>query len=53
VRLQESAGFKTRAVLKVFAPGRRISLAFKPFEIKTIRIEPDGSWDEVDIIDEN
>jgi alpha-mannosidase len=52
VRLQESAGFKARAVLKVFAPERCFPLVFKPFEIKTIRIEPDGSWDEVDIIDE-
>jgi len=52
VRLQEAAGFKTRAVLKLFAPERRYSLAFNPFEIKTIRIEPDGRWGEVDIIDE-
>lgn len=52
VRLQESAGFKARAVLKVFAPLRRFSIAFRPFEIKTIRIESDGRWEEVDIIDE-
>jgi alpha-mannosidase len=52
VRLQEAAGFKTRAVLKLFAPERRYSLAFNPFEIKTIRIEPDGRWGKADLIDE-
>jgi len=52
VRLQESAGFKARAVLKVFAPLRHFSIAFKPFEIKTIRIESDGQGGEVHIIEE-
>jgi len=52
VRLQEAAGLKTRAVLRIFAPERRFPLAFKPFEIKTIRIEPDGRWGEADMIDE-
>ncbi|HSQ79029.1 MAG TPA: glycoside hydrolase family 38 C-terminal domain-containing protein, partial [Candidatus Bathyarchaeia archaeon] len=49
VRLHEAIGKKTRANLAVgvdpgHGPEVRIPLSFAPFEIKTLRIEKDGSW---------
>ncbi len=57
VRLQEAVGRKTKAELKVAPPaaatgGIRIPLAFVPFEIKTLRIEKDGTWREAALIEE-
>ncbi|MGA2361858.1 MAG: glycoside hydrolase family 38 C-terminal domain-containing protein [Candidatus Aminicenantales bacterium] len=34
-------------------PRVQIPLAFKPFEIKTVRVEKDGRWSEVRMIEEN
>jgi alpha-mannosidase len=34
-------------------PRVQIPLAFKPFEIKTLRVEKDGTWSEVRMIEEN
>jgi len=50
VRLQEAVGKKTRARLTVPRP---IPLTFKPFEIKTVRVEKDGHWSEVRMIEED
>jgi alpha-mannosidase len=35
-----------------YGPPVRVSLSFAPFEIKTVRVEPDGSWREVALIEE-
>ncbi len=60
VRLQEATGRRTRARLGVAMPfremrsgGPTIRLAFKPFEIKTVRVEKDGTWSEVRMIEAN
>jgi alpha-mannosidase len=58
VRLQEAAGLKTMALLKVAKYGRSgwpeifIKLGFRPFEIKTVRIEKSSQWREVPVIEE-
>jgi hypothetical protein len=52
VRLHEAAGIGTRGRLSVH-PGDEISLKFKPFEIKTVRVERSGRWSEVDLIEES
>ncbi len=59
IRLQESAGRKTKARLSVAPPdGKRsdpivIESAFSPFEIKTLRVERSGRWRSVDLIEES
>jgi alpha-mannosidase len=52
IRVQETIGVATRGILHIQQPKRDIGMEFRPFEIKTIRIEPDGSWREVRIIEE-
>jgi alpha-mannosidase len=52
IRLQEMAGVASEACLKLHSPPVRIPLSFKPYEIKTIRIEKTGTWREVDLIEE-
>jgi alpha-mannosidase len=58
VRLHEAIGKKTPAELAVghdpgHGPEVRIPLSFAPFEIKTLRIEKDGSWRAVRLIEED
>jgi alpha-mannosidase len=54
VRLQEAVGRKTKARLGVAAPvALPICLDFKPFEIKTLRVERDGAWRSVRMIEED
>jgi len=61
VRLQEGVGRRSKAVLRVARPGSQerghvpevhVPLGFKPFEIKTLRVERDGTWAEVPMIEE-
>jgi alpha-mannosidase len=52
LRLHETSGRKTQAELRLMRPGRVIRLVFRPFEIKTLRIEPSGAWRTVDLITE-
>jgi len=52
VRLQEAAGKKTRAELAVARRETHVPLMFAPFEIKTVRIEKDGTSREVALIEE-
>jgi alpha-mannosidase len=62
VRLQEAVGRKTKAELKVARPVLtfgdpcpgpvHVPLSFTPFEIKTVRIERDGTWAEAALIEE-
>ncbi len=51
-RLQETAGIPTEAKLTLGHPLRVISLEFKPFEIKTLRLERSGAWREAGLISE-
>jgi alpha-mannosidase len=63
VRLQEAVGKRTPAELNVampldkerrgHVPGVRVPMAFAPFEIKTLRIERDGAWRAVRLIEED
>jgi len=47
IRLQESIGKETNAILKLHHPTIEINLIFKPFEIKTIEIDKIGNWREI------
>ena len=60
VRLQEAVGKKTLARLTIGVPGlgksgdqENVELSFKPFEIKTVRVEKDRRWSEVRMIEED
>jgi len=58
VRLHEAIGKRTRAELTVgvdpgHGPEVRVPLSLAPFEIKTLRIEKDGSWRAVRLIEES
>ncbi len=50
IRLQESCGFQAQARINLKSPEVFIRLNLKPLEIKTIRIEKSGRWQEVDLI---
>jgi alpha-mannosidase len=52
LRLHETSGQATSAELTIFTPLRVIGLSFKPFEIKTLRIERTGAWRVADLISE-
>jgi alpha-mannosidase len=52
VRLHETAGVAANFELKLLFPAQDIGLSFKPFEIKTLRIEKNGEWREADSVDE-
>ena len=61
VRLQEAVGRRSKAALRVarsesqergHVPEVHAPLSFKPFEIKTLRVERDGTWGEVPLIEE-
>lgn len=67
VRLQEAVGKRTRAELRIARPGRpggnprqgrgqvppvHVPLSLAPFEIVTVRVEPDGTWRAASLIEE-
>jgi len=58
VRLHETSGMRTNVSLRLpkyrksGAPKISLKLAFRPFEIKTIRIDRSGEWREVRLIEE-
>jgi alpha-mannosidase len=52
IRLQEAVGKETQGVVRLKHPSVSIGLKFRPFEIKTIRFEQDGTWNEVTMIEE-
>jgi len=52
--MQEAIGRKTRAWFDVRTHGPLSeSMEFKPFEIKTLRVEKDGTWRAVRMIEED
>jgi alpha-mannosidase len=52
LRLHETAGVSSKATLRLQGIKSSIRLSFKPFEIKTIRIEKSGKWREVSMMRE-
>jgi hypothetical protein len=52
VRLQEASGTPTKTGVRLGRPPSAFNLDFRPFEIKTIRIERSGAWHETSFIDE-
>jgi alpha-mannosidase len=52
LRLQETAGLPTEARLILRKPLRVIGLEFRPFEIKTLRIERTGAWRKAGLVSE-
>jgi alpha-mannosidase len=52
VRLQEAVGKKTKSELVVASREAYVPLLFSPFEIKTVRIEKDGAFREVALVEE-
>jgi alpha-mannosidase len=52
VRLQETAGRRSDALLKISTFESDICLSFKPFEIKTLKIRISGRWDIVSLQEE-
>jgi alpha-mannosidase len=52
LRLHETSGRTTSAELAIFQPLRVLRVVFKPFEIKTLRVERSGAWREADLIAE-
>jgi alpha-mannosidase len=52
LRLQETRGLETGARLDVSRPRVSDAVRFRPFEIKTLRLEKDGRLREVDLVRE-
>ncbi|HMP79745.1 MAG TPA: glycoside hydrolase family 38 C-terminal domain-containing protein, partial [Pirellulaceae bacterium] len=52
IRLHESIGLATKVHLRIHGVPDRIELSFQRFEIKTLRIERDGSYRTVSMIEE-
>ena len=52
MRFQESVGKTTEGTVLLRHPSVSVRLAFRPYQIKTIRFERDGTWNEVRMIEE-
>jgi alpha-mannosidase len=52
MRFQETIGEETRTSVSLVQPSVSVRLTFRPYEIKTIRFERDGTWNEVAMIEE-
>jgi hypothetical protein len=52
LRLHETRGVETPAIVAVARPRVRIEILFQPYEIKTLRLERNGRWQEVDLVSE-
>jgi alpha-mannosidase len=52
LRLHETIGKQTEGTVRLARPPATIPLTFRPFEIKTLRVERDGAWAEVPMIEE-
>jgi alpha-mannosidase len=53
MRFQEAVGEETQGIVRLLHPVTSIRLTFRPFQIKTIRFERDGSRNEVRMIEED
>jgi alpha-mannosidase len=52
LRFQETIGEGTDGVVSLKRPSISVRLRFRPYQIRTIRIERDGSWREVSSVEE-
>ncbi len=52
IRLQETVGASSKGHLVLRQPAVAIEASFAPFEIKTLRIDKNGSWGEARMIEE-
>ena len=52
IRMMETIGKDSNFMLHINNPEIQIDLKFKRFDIKTIRIEKNGKWREVNLINE-
>ncbi|HBD09079.1 MAG TPA: hypothetical protein DCZ69_12540 [Syntrophobacteraceae bacterium] len=52
LRMQEAAGTPCKATLSLRKTAKKLRLSFSSFEIKTIRIQPNGKWREVHLVEE-
>jgi alpha-mannosidase len=52
LRLHETKGERGAGAIHMTHPAVSIELMFEPFEIKTIRLEREGTWREVEMIEE-
>lgn len=52
IRMMETIGKDTKAVISFYKPVVQMNLVFKRFEIKTIRVEKNGHWHKADLINE-
>lgn len=52
VRVQETMGDHAKGELTILRPAVRIPLSFTPFAVLTVRIEKDGRWKPVHMIEE-
>ncbi|RPH35727.1 hypothetical protein EHM92_05695, partial [bacterium] len=50
VRLQETVGERTKVLLTLHQPLKKIALKFDPFEMKTLQIKRNGGWKEVEMV---
>lgn len=53
LRLQELSGAATLCHLRFRMPDVHAEIHFAPLEIKTLRVERDGQWREVDLVEES
>ena len=52
IRLHETTGGSQHVILQLSGVGPEIGLSFNPFEIKTLRVDKNRSWREVNPCDE-
>jgi alpha-mannosidase len=52
MRFQETVGEETERTVLLRHPSVSVRLRFRPYQIKTIRFERDGTWNEVPMIEE-
>jgi alpha-mannosidase len=52
MRFQEAVGEETEGTVLLRRPSISVRLTFRPYQIKTIRFERDGTWNEVPMIEE-
>jgi alpha-mannosidase len=53
LRLHEASGSACTAVVTLVKPAKKVRLTFAPFEIKTLRVQPNGTCREVHLVEES
>ena len=52
MRFQETVGEATEGIVRLLHPAVPVRLTFRPYQIRTVRFERDGTWNEVTMIEE-